>query len=70
VAAAGIVAKVTRDRVMMKADELYPEYGFRTNKGYGTREHLLALGRLGPCPIHRRSFSPLRDGGQMRLPLE
>lgn len=70
VAAAGIIAKVTRDRIMIKADALYPGYSFSTNMGYGTREHMLALGNLGPCPIHRRSFSPLRDQGQMRLPLE
>lgn len=70
VAAAGIVAKVTRDRIMMKADSIYPGYGFRTNMGYGTREHLDALERLGPCPIHRRSFSPLRMRDQLRLPFE
>jgi ribonuclease HII len=70
VAAAGIVAKVTRDRIMIEADALYPGYGFSTNMGYGTREHMTALGTLGPCPIHRRSFSPLRDEDQLRLPLE
>lgn len=69
VAAAGIVAKVTRDRIMMEADSIYPGYGFRTNMGYGTREHLDALVRLGPCAIHRRSFSPLRRDDQLRLPL-
>lgn len=68
VAAAGIVAKVTRDRMMMKADSIYPGYGFLTNMGYGTREHLDALARLGPCPIHRRSFSPIRWRDQLRLP--
>ena len=56
IAAASIVAKVTRDRQMAEWDRLYPEYGFARNKGYGTREHIEALKRLGPCPAHRRSF--------------
>lgn len=56
VAAASIVAKVTRDRQMAEMDKLYPEYGFARNKGYGTAEHIEALRRLGPCPEHRRSF--------------
>ena len=56
IAAASIVAKVTRDRQMAEADKLYPEYGFARNKGYGTREHIEALKKYGPCPIHRRSF--------------
>ena len=56
IAAASIVAKVTRDRQMAEADRLYPEYGFARNKGYGTKEHIEALKRYGPCPIHRRSF--------------
>ncbi len=56
IAAASILAKVTRDRLMVKYDALYPGYGFAKNKGYGTAEHIAALGRLGPCPIHRRSF--------------
>ena len=56
IAAASIVAKVTRDRQMMELDKLYPEYGFARNKGYGTAEHIAALRRLGPCPEHRRSF--------------
>lgn len=56
IAAASIVAKVTRDRQMAEADRLYPEYGFARNKGYGTKEHIDALKRFGPCPIHRRSF--------------
>lgn len=59
IAAASIVAKVTRDRLMDAFDRLYPDYGFARHKGYATREHLEALGRLGPCPIHRRSFAPL-----------
>jgi ribonuclease HII len=56
VAAASIVAKVVRDRLMVRADRRYPDYGFRRHKGYATADHLEALTRLGPCPLHRRSF--------------
>ena len=56
IAAASIVAKVTRDRQMAEADKLYPEYGFARNKGYGTKEHIEALRKYGPCPIHRKTF--------------
>lgn len=56
IAAASIVAKVTRDRQMAELDRLYPEYGFARNKGYGTAEHIAALKKLGPCPEHRRTF--------------
>lgn len=56
IAAASILAKVTRDHLMEAYDAQYPEYGFAHNKGYGTKEHIEALKRLGPCPIHRRSF--------------
>ena len=56
IAAASIIAKVTRDRQMAQWDSLYPEYGFARNKGYGTKEHIEALRRLGPCPAHRQSF--------------
>ena len=56
IAAASIIAKVTRDRMMMAYDEIYPEYGFSRNKGYGTAEHVEALKKYGPCPIHRMSF--------------
>ncbi len=56
IAAASILAKVTRDRLMMEYDELYPEYGFARNKGYGSAEHIAALKKYGPCPIHRKSF--------------
>jgi ribonuclease HII len=59
IAAASIVAKVTRDRIMATHDETHPGYGWRRNKGYGTREHLAALTRLGPTPLHRRSFAPV-----------
>lgn len=57
--AASIVAKVTRDRCMVEADALYPGYGFSEHKGYGTPEHLIALRKLGPCPIHRMSYAPV-----------
>ena len=56
IAAASIVAKVTRDRQMTELDRQYPEYGFARNKGYGTKEHIDALRRIGPCPMHRKSF--------------
>lgn len=56
IAAASILAKVTRDRIMREMDEKYPEYGFARNKGYGTAEHIAALRAYGPCEIHRRSF--------------
>lgn len=56
IAAASIVAKVTRDRMMAAYDALYPGYGFARNKGYGTAEHIAALKIIGACPIHRRSF--------------
>lgn len=56
IAAASIVAKVTRDRMMVEYDRLYPEYGFSSNKGYGAAAHIEALKKYGPTPIHRRSF--------------
>ena len=56
IAAASIVAKVTRDRQMLELDKQYPEYGFARNKGYGTAEHVAALKAFGPCPVHRRTF--------------
>ena len=61
IAAASIVAKVTRDRAMIQADTLYPGYGFARNKGYGTALHREQLASLGPCPLHRRSFAPLKQ---------
>jgi ribonuclease HII len=57
VAAASIIAKVSRDRIMQEYDSQYPEYGFARHKGYGTREHRSAILRYGMCPIHRRSFA-------------
>jgi len=56
IAAASIVAKVTRDRIMEEYGRRFPAFGFSSNKGYGTRDHLEAVGRLGACPIHRRTF--------------
>lgn len=56
IAAASIIAKVTRDRIMIGYDKLYPEYGFAKHKGYGTAEHISAIKKYGLCPIHRRSF--------------
>ena len=56
IAAASILAKVERDRLMKEYDRQYPQYGFARNKGYGTAEHIRALREYGPCPIHRRSF--------------
>ena len=60
VAAASVVAKVVRDHIMERLDHVWPDYGFARHKGYGTPEHLAALGRLGPCPLHRFSFAPVR----------
>ena len=56
IAAASIIAKVTRDRLMAKYDEKYPDYGFAGHKGYGTAAHIEKIKEIGPCPIHRRSF--------------
>jgi len=65
IAAASIVAKETRDALMRELDRRFPQYGFASHMGYGTRAHLEALARYGPCAAHRRSFSPVR---QARLP--
>jgi ribonuclease HII len=59
IAAASVVAKVTRDRMMLELADTHPGYGFESHKGYGTPQHLAALTSLGPCPIHRRSFAPV-----------
>ena len=62
IACASVIAKVTRDRWMQsEAARLYPQYGFETHKGYGTLEHMEALRRYGPCPIHRMTFRPLSE---------
>ena len=60
IAAASILAKVSRDRLMIQLDGQYPGYGFADHKGYGTPEHLTAIQARGPCPIHRQSFAPFR----------
>jgi ribonuclease HII len=59
-AATSIIAKVTRDRIMQKMHKKYPEYGFDKHKGYGTKEHLRALKKYGPCKMHRKSFGPVK----------
>nr|WP_236021849.1 ribonuclease HII [Geomesophilobacter sediminis] len=73
IAAASIIAKVTRDRMMVQYDLQYPGYGFASHKGYGAAAHLAAIAELGPCPIHRKTFSgvkehlppaPVGDGGR------
>ena len=56
IAAASVVAKVTRDHMMIALDEAYPQYGFASNKGYGSAAHMAALREYGPCPLHRRTF--------------
>ena len=61
IAAASILAKVTRDRIMKEYDELYPEYNFKKHKGYPTKEHKELLKKYRPCPIHRRSFGPVKE---------
>src|SRR5207253_4722561 len=60
IAAASVLAKVTRDRTMAELDKQYPGYGFAAHKGYATPQHVAAIVTLGPCPIHRRSFWPFR----------
>jgi ribonuclease HII len=69
IACASIIAKVARDRLMADQHGEYPGYGFVTNKGYATPEHFAALDRLGPCQLHRRSFSPVREMVTPHLPL-
>jgi ribonuclease HII len=61
IACASIIAKVYRDHLVIEMDKEYPGYGFAIHKGYGTRKHLACLREKGPCPLHRRSFSPVRD---------
>ena len=61
IAAASIIAKVNRDRLMDEYDKQYPEYGFAQHKGYGTAQHIEALKKYGPCPLHRLSFEPIRS---------
>ena len=61
IAAASVIAKVTRDRLMVEMDALHPGYHFAQHKGYGTPQHLEALKKNGPCPIHRRTFLPVQQ---------
>jgi ribonuclease HII len=65
IAAASIVAKVTRDRLMSELDGAYPEYGFARHKGYPTEEHRSALKKFGPCPLHRRTFNGVAWQGEL-----
>jgi len=67
IGAASIIAKVTRDHFMEKMDHKYPNYGFKKHKGYCTKEHLEALNKYGPCPIHRKSFAPVAKFFQKQL---
>ena len=62
IAAASIIAKVTRDRLMIEYDKTYPQYGFKKHKGYGTKVHMDALKSIGPCEIHRKSFLSFLNG--------
>lgn len=61
IAAASVIAKVTRDRIMQELDAKYPQYGFKQHKGYATEQHMNAIYEHGPCPIHRKSFDPVRS---------
>lgn len=65
IACASIVCKVTRDRIMAAYHKKYPEYGFDRHKGYGTKTHMDALKKYGPCPIHRKSFEPVASAGRL-----
>jgi ribonuclease HII len=67
IAAASIIAKVTRDRMMIEYDAQFPGYGFAQHKGYCTPEHFKVLERLGPSPLHRRSFAPVWEAAQRKL---
>lgn len=67
IAAASIVAKVDRDTEMLQLERSYPGYGFAEHKGYGTKQHMEALERMGPCPEHRRSFAPVAKAGGLQI---
>lgn len=69
IAAASVIAKVTRDRLMIDIDAAFPQYGFARHKGYGTAEHLAAIHRYGPCRYHRKTFRPVADLSQGELKL-
>lgn len=68
IALASVVAKVTRDNLMLEYDKMYPEYGFAKHKGYPTKHHILMLHKFGPCPIHRQSFKPVK--GRVAAPFQ
>lgn len=70
IAAASILAKVERDAYMVRLDQKFPDYGFVTNMGYGTAEHMAALKRIGPCACHRMSFAPVAAASQLCLTFE
>jgi len=61
IAAASVLAKVTRDRIMQEEAKKWPQYGFEQHKGYGTEQHIEAIRRFGPCPLHRKSFDPIKS---------
>ena len=65
IACASIIAKVTRDRIMVELDQIHPGYGLANHKGYGTRHHVFCLHQHGPSPIHRHSFAPVREAAQL-----
>jgi ribonuclease HII len=69
ISAASIIAKVTRDRIMVELDALHPEYGFAQHKGYGTKKHLAALHKFGAISVHRKTFKPVADLDQLDLSL-
>ena len=69
IAAASVIAKVMRDRIMLELDQLFPAYGFAAHKGYGTRRHLKALQEHGPCEVHRHSFGPVQRCERAQLAL-
>ena len=70
IAAASIIAKVTRDRYMIEQDQRYPGYNFASHKGYNTPEHMAALEMLGPCPLHRTRFAPIQRFFDPQLTLD
>tara|TARA_B100000315_G_scaffold47404_1_gene42229 strand:- start:590 stop:1186 length:597 start_codon:yes stop_codon:yes gene_type:complete len=61
IAAASVIAKVTRDKMMIQYDDIYPQYGFRKHKGYGTQDHLKSISKFGPCKIHRKTFKSVKE---------
>jgi ribonuclease HII len=69
ISAASILAKVARDKVMKEMHEIYPQYGFNKHKGYLTKDHMLALQEYGPCPIHRKTYAPVRKLLEKQLEL-